>query len=186
MSKNFLGMSNLPRGIRNNNPGNLVYTAINWQGKLPFPQNTDKHFEQFTEVKFGLRAMFRDILNDIAKGKNTVEKLISEYAPAFENNTSSYINQVAQSLGLSPKDKITTVTEDFLLKIGKVIIRVENGNIVDKYISDDDIKEAISIIGDTTGYGIIIEKDKNDLIKQAIKLLQSALLIAFTGFCLFF
>ena len=186
MSKSFLGVPNLPRGVRNNNPGNLVATTIGWQGKIPLPQNTDKHFEQFTEVKFGIRAMFRDLLNDISKGKNTVEKLISEYAPSFENNTTSYVNQVAQSLGLSPDEKITQVTEDFLLKLGKIIIRVENGSVVERYISDEDIKEGISIIGDTTGYGIQIGKDKNALIKKAIELLQSALLIAFTGFCLFF
>lgn len=186
MSKNFLGMSNLPRGIRNNNPGNLVYTSINWQGKLPLPQNTDKHFEQFTELKYGVRAMYRDILNDISKGKNTIQSLISEYAPPHENNTQSYVNQVAKAVGYAPNERILNVTESFLLELGKIIVRIENGAVASQYVTESDLQEGISILGDTSGYGIQVGKNKNDLIKQAIKLLQSALIVAFTGFCLFF
>lgn len=187
MSKSYLGTVNLPRGIRNNNPGNLVYTNIGWQGKIPFSQNTDKHFEQFTSLKYGIRAMYRDILNDISKGKNTIQKLISEYAPPHENNTQSYINQVAQAVGVSPTQKIDSITEDFLLSLGKIIVRIENGNIANQYITDTDLREGISIIGDTSGYGIQIEKsNKNALIQKAIEILQGALLVSFTAFCIFF
>ena len=37
----FLGRKELTRGIRNNNPGNLVLTNIAWQGKIPNSQNTE-------------------------------------------------------------------------------------------------------------------------------------------------
>lgn len=79
----FLGRKDLTRGIRNNNPGNLRVTPDKWVGKIPLSQNTDlnKSFEQFTEIKYGIRAMLIDLLGDIGKGKDTIRKLISEYAP---------------------------------------------------------------------------------------------------------
>lgn len=186
MSKSFLGMSNLPRGLRNNNPGNLILTSIGWQGKVPNNQNTDKHFEQFTGLKWGIRAMFRDILNDISKGKNTVEKLITEYAPPHENNTQNYINVVSKALGVSPADKITAVTDEFLLTLGKAILKIENGAIVERYIDDSDIKEGISIIGDISGYGLSKTESIKTSIEKAIDILKKALLVSVTVFCLFF
>lgn len=114
-----------PRGIRNNNPGNLVITSIAWKGKVPVAQNTDKHFEQFTSPLFGIRAMFMDVRGDVEKdGLNTVRKLISVYAPAFENNTQSYIDFIAKQLGISPDAKITS---DKYLPLMKAIIQMENG-----------------------------------------------------------
>ena len=37
-------LSNAPRGIRNNNPGNLIFTNIKWNGKLPKEQNKSYNF----------------------------------------------------------------------------------------------------------------------------------------------
>ena len=39
MEKSYLNNSALPRGLRNNNPGNLVQTSIAWLGKVPLSQN---------------------------------------------------------------------------------------------------------------------------------------------------
>ena len=142
----FLGQSNLTRGIRNNNPGNLVKTSDAWVGKIPHSQNTDGRFEQFTAVKYGIRAMLRDVVNDILKGKNTVRKLISEYAPPFENNTGSYVDSVAKKLGVNPDAKITFINANFMLLVAKAIIEKENGKDA-KYIKDSDIRDAIRIVG---------------------------------------
>jgi hypothetical protein len=65
-------LSNSPRGVRNNNPGNLVYTHIKWQGKVPKHQNKDRRFEMFIAPEYGVRAMIKDLKHDIEKGKNTV------------------------------------------------------------------------------------------------------------------
>lgn len=143
-------MSNtVSRGIRNNNPGNLVYTNIAWQGKLPLSQNTDKHFEQFTTIEYGIRAMFKDLINDINKGKNTVRKLITEYAPPHENNTGQYIKDVSNSIGVKPDDKITTINDNFLLLLGKAIIKKENGKDA-VLVTDSQIKKGLSLIGDVS------------------------------------
>ncbi len=86
----FLGRKDKSRGIRNNNPGNLRFVASNnWLGKIPYVENTDadKAFEQFTEIKYGIRAMLRVVINNIDKGNDTVTKIITRYAPPFENDT---------------------------------------------------------------------------------------------------
>ncbi|PWA08972.1 hypothetical protein [Flavobacterium laiguense] len=148
MSKSFLNAHKV-RGLRNNNPGNLKFTAISWQGKIPIKQNKDKVFEQFENITFGLRAMMKDLINDINKGKNTVKKLISEYAPASENNTTSYINSVCKSIGVTPDEKITAINRKFLLLLSRAIIRVELGD-AHKEVADNDIEAAIDNLGNVS------------------------------------
>jgi hypothetical protein len=149
MPKSFLNQPNTVRGLRNNNPGNLKLTSIAWQGKIPNSQNTDKVFEQFSTLKHGIRAMLKDLINDISKGKNTVKKLISEYAPATENNTKAYINSVCSSIGVTPEQKITSVNRKFLFMLARSIMKVELGN-SHLQVNDSDIEEAIDILGDAS------------------------------------
>ena len=52
----------IPRGIRNNNPLNLR-VGNNWKGEVSQP--TDHTFEQFTEMKWGVRAAFIVLRNYI-------------------------------------------------------------------------------------------------------------------------
>lgn len=159
MYKSYLNQPGLSRGLRNNNPGNLIKTSIAWNGKVPHDQNKDDRFEQFIELRYGIRAKMRDILNDIFKGKNTIEKLITEFAPAFENNTTAYIASVAQALGIFPKAVITSITDEFLIELCKAISRVENGAQMDGYITDQDYNEAIAILG-TTNIPVVVSKKK--------------------------
>lgn len=144
--KSYLGRTDLPRGLRNNNPGNLVITPINWVGEVPSSQNTDGHFEQFKELRYGIRAKMRDIINDVNKGKNTVKLLIEEFAPSFENNTPAYINTVLKLTGLSLNSKII-LTKEGLISLCKAISFVENGSAYTNYITDKDYQDAIDILG---------------------------------------
>ena len=75
----------LPRGIRNNNPLN-IRIGNNWAGeKTP---NTDGTFEQFVSMAYGIRAALIIIHNYMYKYKlTTIEKIISRWAPRFENKT---------------------------------------------------------------------------------------------------
>lgn len=158
----FLGKSNLSRGIRNNNPGNLVMTKDLWLGKISYSENTDldKKFEQFTEVKYGIRAMLIDILGDIGKGKNTIKKLISEYAPPNENNTSKYVSVVSKAMGMKPDEIIKQVDFTFMMQLAKAIIKHENG-VDSKYIADSDIFDAIDIIDRKVLNGVVINYKKS-------------------------
>lgn len=130
----------LPRGIRNNNPGNLVITEIKWNGKVPFSENTDGKFEQFVGPVWGIRAMFMDVRGDIEKdGLDTIRKLITEYAPPRENNTAAYISSVSKTLGIGPDDRIMPAHYHKLLQ---AIILHENG---DQPYSSELISEAMAL-----------------------------------------
>lgn len=89
--------SKLPRGIRNNNPLN-IRIGNNWQGEVAKP--TDLQFEQFTEMKYGVRAAFKLLHNYIERYKlNTIEKIVRRWAPSSENNTEAYIKHVCEWTG---------------------------------------------------------------------------------------
>ena len=135
-------LSNAPRGIRNNNPGNLIYTNIKWNGKLPKEQNKDRRFEMFIAPVYGVRAMIKDLKHDIEKGKSTVPQLIEEYAPRFENNTSNYINTVCKDLNVSKTAKLLP-TKNTLRLLVLSMTKVETGG---NYVSNDLFEQAYAII----------------------------------------
>jgi hypothetical protein len=147
------GIKNLPRGLRNNNPGNLRISNIKWQGKVPNNLNTDKSFEQFNTIHYGIRAMITDVANDITiKKLNTLTKLINSYAPPTENDTINYINFVSKQTNLQP-NQLINITPDLLAKIVKSKILIENGaNVINKNLPDLDtlIKTAIEALNDST------------------------------------
>lgn len=175
-------MPSLPRGVRNNNPGNLVKTNINWQGKKQV--SSDPRFEQFVNLTFGIRAKLRDILNDINKGLNTIPKLITEFAPPHENNTNAYIAYVLQQTKLSNSDDLRKLNRQQLVDLSWSIIVYENGGIVKDYISKSDIEEAIDILGSVSN----LKNLSLDLKKPIVTRIATSpfFLFPFTLFALFF
>lgn len=136
-------LSNAPRGIRNNNPGNLIYTSIKWNGKLPKHQNKDRRFEMFIAPVYGVRAMIKDIKNDMErKGKVTVAALIEEYAPRSENKTEAYIQAVCKELGVSKTTKLLP-TKNTLRRLVLSISRIETGA---DYVSPQLFERAYAMI----------------------------------------
>ena len=135
-------LSNAPRGIRNNNPGNLIYTNINWTGKIPKNQNKDRRFEMFISPVYGVRAMIKDLKHDIEKGKNTVPLLIEEYSPRFENNTDQYIETVCRDIRVSKTAKLLP-TKNTLRLLVLSMTRVETGG---NYVTNDLFEQAYAII----------------------------------------
>jgi hypothetical protein len=92
---------NLTRGFRNNNPMNIVKSKDQWLGKRT--PSTDAKFEQFFEMKFGIRAALK-ILTRYHRdyGLVTVNGIIHRWAPdggRVERNYISYVEgQMKQSL----------------------------------------------------------------------------------------
>ncbi|EMF2234062.1 structural protein [Salmonella enterica] len=118
---------NTPRGIRNNNPGN-IRQGDDWKGLVAKSQRTDKTFCQFTTPEYGIRAMIIILRNYQRRhGLNTVTGIINRWAPASENNTQAYINSVAQATGVTPDQRIDTTDSRFMVKLLQAIIRHENG-----------------------------------------------------------
>lgn len=135
-------LSDAPRGIRNNNPGNLIYTDIKWKGKLPKHQNKDRRFEMFIAPVYGVRAMIKDLKHDIEKGKATVPQIVEEYAPRFENNTDSYIATVCKDLKVSRQAKLLP-TKNTLHLLVLSMSRVETGG---NYVTSQLFEQAYAMI----------------------------------------
>ena len=128
--------SEAPRGIRNNNPGNLEANGIPWKGLDD--QQTDTRFYQFTGPVWGIRALARTLKTyRDTHGLTTPYEVISRWAPAFENDTDSYARAVAGAVGVDPHSPIPdspAARRDLV----KAIIKHENG--VQPY--PDDLIEA--------------------------------------------
>ena len=135
-------LDNAPRGVRNNNPGNLVKTDIKWNGKIPHDQSKDRRFEMFIAPVYGVRAMIKDLKHDIGKGKNTVPALIEEYSPRFENNTDNYINIVCKDLKVSKKARLLP-TKNTLRLLVISMAKVETGG---NYVTNELFEQAYSMI----------------------------------------
>lgn len=146
MPKSFLNMDAYPRGIRNNNPGNLRLTSIDWMGKVPNSQNTDGKFEQFTKLHYGIRAMMRNMITKIKSGTDTISELINALSPSIENHTAVYIQNVVNALGISPHVSLD-LSQETIIALCKIIATVENGQVYADMITDADYKEAIAILG---------------------------------------
>jgi len=97
--------SNLPRGVRNNNPGNLR-DNVPWLGTI----GSDNGFAIFDTPEHGIRAAAKNIKAYYTKHNiNTVRGVISRWAPSSENDTSSYINDVSSKLGVAADDTLNMV-----------------------------------------------------------------------------
>ena len=124
-SLSYLGQTGLPRGIRNNNPGNLRKSSSAWQGKIA--NGTDPAFEQFQTFAYGTRAMIKLLKNYIGDGYNTLDKIINRWAPAADNNNpGAYISSVAFNGGLIPT-QVLTANKETLRKLTIPMADVENG-----------------------------------------------------------
>ena len=132
-------LTKYPKGIRNNNPGNLNKTSIKWQGKLPKPNNGGR-FEMFQSPEYGVRAMIKDLTTKI-KRHSTIKAIISEYAPVFENNTQAYINSVSKAMRVSQNTPLV-VSENNLKHLVIAMSKHENGG---NYISDELFEKAYRI-----------------------------------------
>lgn len=134
-------VTNLPRGIRNNNPLNLRDTATVWQGETG--QNLDKSFEEFKTPQLGIRAGAKLLLN---YQKNyslyTVNQIINRFAPPTENNTTSYAEHIARALNVGVNDRIV-LNQSNLFPMIKAMIKHENG--INPY-TDEEIKQGISLV----------------------------------------
>ncbi|MCA1778753.1 MAG: structural protein P5 [Xanthomonadaceae bacterium] len=130
-------MTKLPRGIRNNNPGNIEANAIRWNGQT----GDDGRFVTFDRMESGVRALTILISNYYYRhGLTTIRGMISRYAPSIENDTESYVNHVAHKAGLNPDEHIQPL-EPYLRDIVDAIITHENG----RSIADYDLARGVTL-----------------------------------------
>lgn len=123
-------MSAIPRGVRNNNPGNIDYSPSNkWNGQLGLEEGVTKpRFARFDTPENGIRALGK-LLQTYQRvyGLDTVAKIISRWAPSNENDTAAYVRSVERRIGTKPGAKILLTDPDVLKGFVVAIIAHENG-----------------------------------------------------------
>jgi hypothetical protein len=117
----------LPRGIRNNNPGNIRHSGAHWDGRSPLQQ--DANFVTFNAPEYGVRAIARILINyQTHHNLNTTEQIIHRWAPPGENLTDAYVHAVARAIGMNPTHRIDLRNNGQLLsRFVSAIIDHENG-----------------------------------------------------------
>lgn len=124
----------LPRGIRNNNPLNIV-KGNSWKGERA--NQTDKRFEEFESMEMGLRAGFVLLRNYIEGTKtrptkfNTIRKIVSRWAPPSENYTQRYIDNVCKWSGLLPDEVVQFRERRKMVAIVQAMAKMECGVTLD-------------------------------------------------------
>lgn len=119
----------LPRGLRNNNPGNIRRNSEVFQGEVN--PSRDKEFKQFKSMAHGYRAVFKILSNYYNKYRlTTIRKMISRWAPENENNTAAYVSLVSSYSGIGADDLLNFDREQ-MIRIVAGMSRVENGREAD-------------------------------------------------------
>jgi len=114
----------MTRGLRNNNPGNIRRSSTQWEGLSK--SQTDPEFFQFVTPEYGIRAMVKILKTyEYSYGLKTIRKVISRWAPPSENDTESYVNSVASSVGIDPDMAMSPTA--YIVPLIKAIIKHENG-----------------------------------------------------------
>lgn len=135
-----------PRGIRNNNPGNIEW-GDPWQGLRA--EKTDARFAQFQTPAFGIRALARTLITYQDKhGIRTVSAAINRWAPPSENDTGAYVHQVQKAVG---GEHVDMHDYQYLRPMVEAIIRHENGRgpvaNANTWYRDDVIEEGLRLAG---------------------------------------
>lgn len=122
----------ISRGERNCNPLNLV-RGIQWRGLRK--EQTDSRFCQFVSMKYGWRAALITLrsyitgLNGKRQPRDTIEKIITRWAPPSENDTEAYIKCVSAAVGIDRRMKVKWQDRVFVCAICKAMAFQECGKL---------------------------------------------------------
>jgi hypothetical protein len=125
----YVGGLLTPRGIRNNNPGNIERNNIQWQGSIPADQVRallgvpyDATFEQFDTPANGVRAIGHVLRSKAARGLTSVDAIIRDYSKTDQD---AYVDFVSGQLGVNADQPIDVT--NVLPAFAAAIIQQENG-----------------------------------------------------------
>jgi hypothetical protein len=112
--------SGTPVGIRNNNPGNLR----SW-GSVPQRGG----FAAFETPEAGLAAMIRNLQTQQSKhGLNTIQGIVSKWAPSSENDTDGYVKSVEKQTGFGRNQKLDLNDKKTVAPLVSAIIKQEGNS----------------------------------------------------------
>jgi len=110
---------------RKHNVGNLRPVGFKYEGQIGVSPGG---FAMFENRDYGIKALNHDISVKLDRGLNTPEKFISIYAPASDkNDTSAYIRNVSNALGIKPNQEIPNTPEARMI-LAQAITRQEGSD----------------------------------------------------------
>ena len=112
------------RGVRTNNPLNLSFA------NQPNAIGTDGRFAVFQTPEEGVAASVRQLQLYGQRGLNTIDQIISRWAPPSENNTAAYIQAVAQRVGVSPNQEIDLSDPNIMRRLVNAMSVQEVGRVI--------------------------------------------------------
>ncbi|MCW4590897.1 structural protein [Gluconacetobacter entanii] len=115
----------IPRGIRNNNPGNLDF--VGQAGAHLETGVADPRFAAFATMADGIRALRDQLIRYGERGLTTVSDIVCVYAPACENATGAYISVLCQKMGVGPDTVLDLRDPATMARLICGIAVVENG-----------------------------------------------------------
>ncbi|WP_308719016.1 structural protein [Komagataeibacter xylinus] len=114
-----------PRGIRNNNPGNLNFA--HQPGAYLETGVSNPRFAAFPTMADGIRALRDQLLRYAARGLTTVSSIISVYAPSTENETAAYITTLCHHMGVQADTVLDLNDPATMAALIGGITTIENG-----------------------------------------------------------
>jgi hypothetical protein len=118
--------SNKPRGLRNNNPGNIRHSNQAWVGMAD--KQPDKEFVTFRSIAYGYRALIKTLRTyRILHQCITVKEMITRWAPPTENDTAAYIRAVCQDMQVPESYPVSENDRAALVQLAAAISHHENG-----------------------------------------------------------
>lgn len=129
--------TNLPRGIRNNNPLNLRKSNNNWLGKVV--NGDDPAFEQFMDIRFGIRAAMINARTICRRQYPcTIESLIYTWAPPSDgNNSKAYVDAVCKRANLGRNYVVSWKERDKFIALIRAMAVVECGEPIKFQLFED-------------------------------------------------
>ncbi|MCC8379053.1 hypothetical protein [Xenorhabdus sp. PB30.3] len=151
---NIGGKNAQNRNFRNNNFGNLVYVGQKGARLEDANAKGEQRFAKFDTPEEGMRALANQITsyaNGTSKAVgyqklNTVESIITKYAPKNENHTEGYIANLSKALGVNADQQLDLSNPDIMTKMIRAISTIEGGN---PQVTDDFIRNAIGTRSDS-------------------------------------
>jgi hypothetical protein len=120
------------RGLNNKNPLNIRHNKDLFQGEVR--PSRDRDFKEFERMEYGYRAAFVTLGTYLQRGLDSVEKIVSAWAPSNENDTGAYIDAVVRLSGVARDHRLTSGSGSEYVRIVAAMSRVENG--VDAVMGD--------------------------------------------------
>lgn len=116
----------VPRGIRNNNPGNIEDGGF--ARSQPGYVGNDGRFAQFDSPQAGHDAQVSLLGNYAKQGIDTIGGVVSRWAPTSDgNDVAGYAKFVAGRIGIGPNDKVDLSDPSMRSRIATAMAEFENG-----------------------------------------------------------